>query len=154
MITPKFKLRRKPVKPKRKTIRSEINFTDGDTLTEVMKQIPAFVDYDNFKFEVDNTCYGCYDNDKCNCSRMYLVYIRLQDDAEYQEDLSRYESRLADYEQWLADNKETVENYIKEKTLRKRNKEVEGIARQLEKNRKNLEKLQSQYEKALKTKRT
>lgn len=153
-MTTKFKLREKPTKPNRRTIRSQIEIIDGETLSNVIGQIPVNSDYDFFKFEIDTTCYNeCYRD--CYCSRILLVCVRPQTDVEYQEDLNRYEERLADYEQWLVDNKEAIENYIKEKeeeTLRKRNKEIEGMARQLEKNRKALDKLQAQYEKALKKK--
>lgn len=145
-----FRIKKKPNKPKRKTITDPFGSIDidGESLADIEDTIRAQVatrfesyfvlngltidDYSEIRFRES---YG-YDGD----SETYLYGTRLETDAEFEKRTVSYDTRLATYEKWYAENKDAVADEIqrREDTARaesaaRQEKEITALERKLRK---------------------
>lgn len=104
------------------------HYYNGDMLSDVLKQIPAEIDYSKVAI-VDNG-YG-YDDGY----RLYLEYYWEGENPNYDKELKKYEDKLEKYKSKLADYKKSMESYkVELEAYEKwwRQNKIETLKRELE----------------------
>jgi hypothetical protein len=139
----KMIIRKRPVKPKRKTFTlsldaedytlSQIKFNIEYTLAEAgysEEEIEENVGYDTIKMEM----YG-YEYERTVAAVINLP----ESNAEFQRRENTYRRQLKEYNEWKKDNKEEIEAELK----RREDKKNKELQRQIEKEEARLAKLKS-----------
>jgi hypothetical protein len=138
-----MRIRKRPVKPKRKTFTlsldaedytlSQIKFNIEYTLAEAgysEEEIEENVGYDTIKMEM----YG-YEYERTVAAVINLP----ESNAEFQRRENTYRRQLKEYNEWKKDNKEEIEAELK----RREDKKNKELQRQIEKEEARLAKLKS-----------
>lgn len=99
-----MRLRSKPRKPKRKTLRDIYSVQDGMNLAEIINHFDE--DPKNIRIDVQ---YSYCDHDGVE---LYALREREQTDEEYEEEIKKYKKRLDAYNKWYMDNKAEIEGEI------------------------------------------
>jgi hypothetical protein len=144
----RFKIKQKPSKPARRKINNEFQIYGGEDLQSILKKIPSNISLD--EVVVEKRTEGGYGYGEGYSDYFYVVYETLQSDKDYDIELNHYAKKLEEYNKWAEKNEDNIKQYYKEKeefAKQARAKELEDMARNIEKGKKELEKLKKKYEK-------
>ena len=121
-MTDTIRIKKKPVMPERKVFHSKIYITDYSLLSELLRDIPEGINYEDV--QILNTSDYWDEHPSWR-----LVWPSPETDSLHNKRIKQYEARLKKYTEWYNDNKDAINNELERRKRTKLLKKAERIKR-------------------------